>query len=145
MPISYPVTPPSSPSARDCELSGRAVVGVTESPFTGSQQVQASQGQMWSLSVTLPPMVRADAEAWFAFMLKLNGRYGTFTFCPPAMKTPRGIATGTPLVDGASQTGNSLATKGWTATQTGILKAGDLLQLGTGATCLLYTSDAADE
>jgi hypothetical protein len=37
-----------------------------------------------------------------------------------------GINTGTPLVDGASQTGATLVTKGWTNSQTGILKAGDI-------------------
>jgi len=40
-----------------------------------------------------------------------------------------GVATGTPLVNGASQTGASLITDGWTNSQTGILKAGDLLTI----------------
>jgi hypothetical protein len=41
-----------------------------------------------------------------------------------------GIATGTPLIKGASQVGASLATDGWTATQTGILKKGDIITIG---------------
>lgn len=40
-----------------------------------------------------------------------------------------GILTGTPLVDGASQTGATLVTDGWTASQTGIVKAGDIFTL----------------
>ncbi len=36
-----------------------------------------------------------------------------------------GVATGTPLVDGASQTGSTLVTKGWTNGVTNILKKGD--------------------
>ena len=40
-----------------------------------------------------------------------------------------GIATGTPLIDGASQTGASLVTKGWTNSQTGILKDGDIFTI----------------
>lgn len=80
--------------------------------------------------VTLPVMERADAEEWISFLLKLNGQQGTFLLGDSAAKTARGIATGTPLVNGASQTGQSLVTDGWTAGVTGILKAGDYIQLG---------------
>lgn len=41
----------------------------------------------------------------------------------------KGIATGTPLVNGASQTGSSLATDGWTNDTTGILKKGDIITI----------------
>ena len=43
----------------------------------------------------------------------------------------------------AHQTGAALITDGWTASQTGILKAGDWLQLGSGSTAarwLIYAS-----
>lgn len=40
-----------------------------------------------------------------------------------------GIATGTPLVKGASQSGTSLITQGWTASQTAILKDGDIFTI----------------
>jgi hypothetical protein len=48
------------------------------------------------------------------------------------------VATGTPVINGASQTGSELITDGWTADTTGILKAGDYIQLGTGSTARLY-------
>ena len=79
-----------------------------------------------------------DAEQWITFLLKLNGMEGTFLFGDPNAKTPQGPATGTPLVNGASQTGNSLITDGWTVSVTGILKAGDYIQLGSGSTTRLY-------
>lgn len=41
----------------------------------------------------------------------------------------RGTATGTPLVNGANQTGSSLVTDGWTNTITGILKVGDVFTI----------------
>jgi hypothetical protein len=44
-----------------------------------------------------------------------------------------GVATGTPLVNGASQTGSSLITDGWTASQTPIVKRGDVFTITTGA------------
>jgi hypothetical protein len=83
-------------------------------------------------------MTRASAEEWIAFMLSLNGMQGTFLLGDPLGTTARGIKTGTPLVNGASQTGSSLITDGWTASQTGILKAGDYIQLGSGSSSKLY-------
>ncbi len=63
----------------------------------------------------------------------------------PVNTSPRGAATGTPLVKGASQTGNTLTTDGWTTGVTGILKAGDWIQLGTGSTSTLHKlQQAAD-
>jgi len=40
-----------------------------------------------------------------------------------------GVATGTPLVNGGGQTGDTLVTKGWTNSTTGILKAGDVITI----------------
>jgi hypothetical protein len=55
--------------------------------------------------------------------------WGTFLLGDGAGKVARGIATGTPVVGSALQTGTSLVTKGWTATQTGILVVGDYIQV----------------
>ena len=41
----------------------------------------------------------------------------------------KGVATGTPLINGGSQTGASLATDGWTNSTTGILKKGDIFTI----------------
>jgi hypothetical protein len=119
-------------------LVANDVVGVSQSPFTAVQQVYRYSGQFWEADITLPPMKRADAEYWISFLLKLNGPFGTFLMGDPNGVTPRGAATGTPLVNGAGQTGNELVTDGWTTSTTGILKAGDYIQLGTGATSRLY-------
>lgn len=76
-------------------------------------------------------MIRADAAQLEAVLLSLRGSYGTFLLGPTGYeKTPRGVATGTPLVDGASQSGYALATKGWTAGVSGILLAGDWISFG---------------
>jgi hypothetical protein len=136
--ITYPLNLPASPGFTRCRFGGHSVVAITRSPFTGGQQVQAYPGQWWTAELSLPPMKRAQAEAWNAFLLSLNGLEGTFLLGDPAARVPQGTATGTPLVDGASQTGNVLNTKGWTASQTGILRAGDYLQLGSGSSTHLH-------
>lgn len=130
MTISYPINLPSSPAPAAIRIFPRSVVAVSVSPFTAQQQAFQHQGQVWQAEITLPNMTRAQAEPWIAAFLQLNGRYGTFRLGDSAGRAPRGIATGTPLVKGASQTGQTLITDGWTPSQTGILKAGDYIQIG---------------
>lgn len=138
MAITYPLSHPTNVGFASASMTAKSVVGVSRSPFTGAQQVQKHQGQWWEFQASLPPMTRATAEEWVAFLLSLNGMQGTFLLGDPLGTTARGIATGTPLVKGASQTGNSLITDGWTASQTGILKAGDYFQLGSSTSSKLY-------
>lgn len=138
MAISYPLTLPTATGFRDLTITADSAVAVTESPWTYKRQVQKNQGQRWMFEVTLPIMNRDDADEWESFFLKLNGQEGTFLMGDPARTSARGIATGTPVVKGGSQTGNSLVTDGWTTSQTGILKANDYIQLGTGSTARLY-------
>lgn len=138
MPISYPLSLPTNKGLAKIRLTANNVVGVSQSPFTAKQQVYKYTGQFWEAEINLPPMKRADAEYWISFLLKLNGQYGTFLLGDPNGTTARGVATGTPLVNGGSQTGNELITDGWTNSVTGILKAGDYIQLGAGATAQLY-------
>lgn len=137
MATTFPVSIPST-GTRSIRIRQRSVVAVGQSPFTLEQQVQRHQGQVWELDVQYGPLARADAEALLAALASLNGQEGTFLFGDSANKSPRGAATGTPLVNGGSQSGEDLATDGWTASVTGILKAGDWLQVGTGSTARLH-------
>ena len=125
MAITYPLTLPSHTGIRNITLRAVNTVGMSMSPFTYQQQAVAHAGQRWEVDVTLPAMNRADAEQWVAFLVSLRGRFGTFTLGDPVGASPRGSAGGTPLVNGASQIGGTLAIDGCTASQTGWLKAGD--------------------
>lgn len=138
MSISYPLAMPTNKGLATIRLTANDVVGVAQSPFSGAQQVYRYTGQFWEAEISLPPMKRADAEYWISFLLKLNGPFGTFLLGDPNGGTARGVATGTPLVKGGSQTGGELETDGWTPNTTGILKAGDYIQLGTTSTARLY-------
>jgi hypothetical protein len=71
-------------------------------------------------------------------LISLRGQLGTFLLGDPTGATARGAATGTPLVNGASQTGGSLVIDGATNSVTGWLKAGDYIQLGTGSSSRLH-------
>ena len=138
MAISYPLALPTTTGIAKIRITANNVVGLSQSPFTSKQQVYKFTGQFWEAEISLPPMKRADAEYWISFLLKLNGSYGTFLLGDPNGATARGVATGTPLVNGASQTGSELITDGWTTSTTGILKAGDYIQLGSGSSAKLH-------
>ena len=138
MAITYPLTLPSHTGIRNITLRAVNTVGLTQSPFTYAHQAVAHSGQRWEVDVTLPAMNRADAEQWVAFLVSLRGRFGTFTLGDPVGASPRGSAGGTPLVNGASQIGGTLAIDGCTASQTGWLKAGDYIQLGTAGSATLH-------
>ena len=140
MAITYPLTFPTSGVA-SINLMARNVIGSTSSPFNLKQQIHKHAGQRWEADISLPPMKRAQAEVWISFFMKLYGSYGTFTMGDPNAATPRGTAAstaGTPVVNGASQTGDTLNIDGLPTSETGYLLAGDYIQLGTGTSAQLY-------
>ena len=143
MATTYPITLSLANIRRIRFIPVSAVAGF-RSPFTGQRQVFAHPNQSWRVELDLAAMNRAEGDALTAQLLSLNGNYGTFYMGDPLYTTPRGVATGTPLLNGASQTGNTVITDGWTISQTGIVKAGDWLQIGTGSTRQLVkvTADA---
>ncbi len=130
MAITYPITLPNTPGFRSVSFRGVSFTSLVASPYTGQPTVYRYPRQLWRPDVELPPMTRDQAEAWIGALLSLEGQYGTFRLGDPVGRTPRGVATGTPVVDGNNQTGQTLATRGWTPSVTGILKAGDWIQLG---------------
>lgn len=110
-----------------------------------SRQARSRGGaQRWAIEASYPPnLTRAELAPIIAFALAQRGQYETFTLTPPALwSTARGIATGTPLVKGASQTGRSVITDGWTATKTGILLAGDFIKFAGQDKVYMVTADA---
>lgn len=128
MTISYPLTFPTSgvKSIQITQVNGTASY---VNPFTGEAQYQTYTKQFWMASLSLVTLNRAGAAEWQAFLAKLQGRKGTFLMGDPDASTPRGTPAGTPLVKGASQTGNSLITDGWTPSAANVLLAGDYIQI----------------
>lgn len=136
----YPLSTPSLDFA-SVRFVARNAVSMAASPFTFTQQVYKHAGQGWSVDIALPPMKKDVAEDWVAFLLRLRGQFGTFLVGDPLGQTPRGTAAsvaGTPVVNGAGQTGESLNIDGLPVTATGYLKVGDYIQLGSGSTATLH-------
>lgn len=130
---SFPVALPSSPGPETVKLSPINKVAVSRSDFSGKARSFAwAGGQLWQITFSYSALGRGKGAPFQAWALLLQGSYGNFTAGDPAATTPRGIGTGTPLTNGVATAGAAtLVTDGWTISQTGILKAGDYLQIGT--------------
>lgn len=141
MAITYPLALPTATSIATITLRAINSVAVSRSPFTFKEQVFIHSGKRWEADITLPVMQEDNAEAWVTFLLSLRGQRGTFLLGDPVGATPRGSASGaagTPVVNGATQTGDTLDIDGCPVSATGYLKAGDYIQLGTGNSSRLY-------
>jgi len=141
MTITFPLSIPASCKPKRVQFYAVNAVNLSRSPFTFDTQVQEFSGQSWGADISFPPLERDAAEELVAFLLALQGPRGTFMVYDPLNTESRGFASGVPLVDGAAQTGNTLATKGWTVDIAGILKLGDKIQIANRLYAVMGTDD----
>lgn len=109
------------------------------SPLSGFVQELERSGTVWTMTLTWKNLNDRDAAkvtAWY----KQMGKGGTRCRIQHFGYTRHGLGGGTPLVNGASQTGLSLVTDGWSHSITGIVATGDLIQLATGQ-LIMATAD----
>ena len=140
MAISYPLSLPTHTRMAQVDLRAINVVAYGRSQFTFAGQAHVYPGKMWSIDVTLPPMKRTDAEKWVAWMVSLKGLEGTFYMGDQLAQFPMGSArdADTILINGATSSGDTLAIDDAPASQTGYLKAGDYLHVGTSTDRQLF-------
>lgn len=98
-------------------------------------------GHVWTFSAGYNRVTREEMMPVFAFAMLQEGRYGTFTVVPPDLAAPQGTALGTPLINGASQTGSSLEIDGCTASQSTFAKAGDVFTVDGDLKVYMMTED----
>jgi hypothetical protein len=98
---------------------------VFTSPVNRAVQRRERPGARWRMTLTLRPMHRDDAAKWITFFLKLRGMSNTFYASDPDWTVNRGPGTGTPLVKGGGQTGNTLTIDGCTPGVSGWLRESD--------------------
>lgn len=128
MTVSFPISLPSSPAISSINWRQVNTTGVSRSPFTLQQQVYEWPGDSWAIDVGIDSMDREEVAPWIAALSSLRGQRGTFQLGDVLSAISQGSPGGTPLVNGASQTGYSLVTDGWTIS-TLVLKAGDRIQV----------------
>jgi hypothetical protein len=121
------VTSPSS-----IEWDPQEAVAENECEFTMQSQVYDWMQSRLDGQVSFPPMDRWSHDAWAAFIRACRGPLNTFLLGDPRAKLPKGftVETDVPLVNGGSQSGYSLATRGWTAGMKSILLPNDYISIG---------------
>ena len=136
--------PSIKPNREDWGPDANALTFV--SPLSRTTQTRLFPGTRWQASIGFSGL---EADEWRdleAFVVEMGGMSGRVYYGPRHAATPRGTAGGTPLVNGASQTGSSLVTDGWTASET-VLRRGDYIAYDvTGGRSLhILTADAASD
>ena len=108
-----------------CRFSLMPNTQVFQSPLNRTIQTLELPGARWTATIEFRNISLADARLLKAFMASLRGMSGRFYLGDYAHKIPAGTAAGTPRVKGASQTGSTLLTDGWSPNQTALLVPGD--------------------
>lgn len=85
------------------------------SPFDGTEQTLELPGARWVAELRWRNLDIAEWRTLTAFVAALGGRAGRFWWPVESRFPRRGTAGGTPLVNGAGQTGRTLLTDGWGA------------------------------
>lgn len=152
------ITFPSTPKIQtiNWRLIEPAQANISE--WTGSRQVLASNRGWWECEITMPPVVgEANARAWLSFMAQARGKVNDFRI--PATPNEQTNAWPVPApelwlnflgqsysvgdepsINGAGQTGRSLATDGWPPSTT-VLYAGQFVTINNQL--LQLTADVA--
>ena len=129
------ITMPSSPAFSRSEFGIRRAVAVSQSPFTGQQQVQAYPMAQWYGTFSLPPMLKDQARAWVNFFLLCEGRKNTFLLGDPDLPEINGTTTSVAVAaDKAAGVNVVNLTLGTGKT----LNLGSYIQFGTGADSKLH-------
>jgi len=137
---------PTSPAFTDLSISS-VVPTIQSRSIAGKRQVRQIGGQYFKLYASFPLMSRSEFAPIYAFIMKQRGSYESFTVVPPVVGSTTGTSLGTPLVNGASQTGRTVVTDGWTGDQTAgnLLKAGDYIKFANHTKIYNIVADNASD
>lgn len=129
------ITPPMMPSA--LQAWG----------MTGKGQARALQnaGRTWSEIYPTLDLANANVRALMAAINSALRNGTVWTIQIPYWQKRTGVGGGTPVVNGAGQTGASLAVRGGPLSTAQWLRAGDLFSLAGGSVVYDVTADAATD
>ena len=97
---------------------------VFESSLSGTQQHRGLPGDRWEATLPFSNRQGQEARQLKSFIMSLGGARGRINITPPDNEQI-GTQAGTGIVDGASQTGTTLDTSGWNASQPLLFDYGD--------------------
>lgn len=136
------LTMPSSPAPVD-SVFGAAFNNITNQSLNNTRQVVRRPADLIVFEWTLPPMLRAQAAAWQAFGMALQGSFGRFYASDPDVSSMLGAATGSWLVKGGSQVGNTLTVdRAAQASTANVFKAGDWFSVSDVLQMVLFDASS---
>lgn len=118
---------------------------VASKSHSGKRLVRTYGYSRFAFKGVLGPMESAEWRDIMGFLAAQQGRYGEFTFTPPDFCNARGAISGAPTVNGASQTGRSIAIKELPASTGSVLLRGDFLKFANHDKVYLVTADVASD
>ncbi len=116
---------PTTPVARSASINSQqsTIVSVTTS---GRKQARQIDGQRFAITLSYPPMTRAEFSPIKAFIIKQRSQLENFTIIPPTESNAQGVASTVISTDASISAGATTCTvDGMTISTNGILKAGD--------------------
>ena len=110
--------------------------------LSGKKQVRQIGSQYFSFTVQMPPLQQEKAQEVFAFLQKQKGSFEDFTIVAPLDNLGAGKAETDIQVVGAHTSGDaSIVLDGFSASQTGALKSGDLIKFANHSKVYMVQSD----
>ncbi len=132
---------PTNPNFRSLNFKDNRPTLVNQT-LSGRKQVRQIGSQYFSFTVQMPPLQQEKAQEVFAFLQKQKGAVGNFTIVAPLDNLGAGKSETDIQVVGSHVSGDaSIAIDGFTANQTGALKAGDLIKFANHSKVYMVQSD----
>ena len=103
---------------------------VYSSILTGAVQTASLPGARWMVEMEWPPMRSLNSAALEAVLARLRGRQNRLVLWHLARAALTGTGGGTPVVNGAGQTGATINISGLPNSLTGWALPGDMLGIG---------------
>ena len=136
---------PTSPNFRSLNFKDNRPTLLNQT-LSGRKQVRQIGSQYFSFTVQMPPLQQEKAQEVFAFLQKQKGSFEDFTIVAPLDNLGAGKAETDIQVVGAHTSGDaSIALDGFTASQTGALKAGDIIKFANHSKVYMVRSTIDSE
>jgi len=136
--IAFPALVPA-----EIQLGLRSNVQISTSDLSGYVQTVELPGARWTLSLRMPDLLRANAALMEAYIAQLRGGANRARLPVWTRLEPLGLWEGSPVVHGASQTGNTLNVRGFDPFTS--VKQGDYFNLGTNGQLLMVAADGTSD
>jgi len=132
---------PTNPNFRSLNFKDNRPTLVNQT-LSGKKQVRQIGSQYFSFTVSMPPLQQEKAQEIFAFLQKQKGSFEDFTIKAPLDNLGAGKSETDIQVVGSHVSGDaSILIDGFTANQTGSLKAGDLIKFANHSKVYMVQSD----